>query len=190
MIGECSKIDLETSLEGRNVISRNVVLRNCDIGLATYISNNCELFFTKIGRFCSIGQRVKTILGIHPTSKFVRAHPAFFSTKKQAGFTFVEENRFEERKFVDTDLSIIIGNDVWIGCDVRIFEGVTIGNGAVVGSGTLVVKDVPPYSIVVGVSGKIISHRFDKEIIDKLINIKWWNWEFPKIEKLNIDFSD
>ncbi|MEL6603457.1 MAG: acyltransferase [Cyanobacteria bacterium J06614_10] len=54
---------------------------------------------------------------------------------------------------------IIIEADCWIGSGVRIVDGVTIGKGSVIGAGAVVTKDIPPYSIAVGVPAKVISER-------------------------------
>ena len=53
-------------------------------------------------------------------------------------------------------LPLKICNDVWIGCGCRIMAGVTIHNRAVVGAGSVVTKDVPDHSVVVGVPAKKI----------------------------------
>jgi len=55
--------------------------------------------------------------------------------------------------------SIIIGNDVWIGANVTILKGVHIGDGAVVGAGSVVVKDIPAYSIAVGNPAQVVKLR-------------------------------
>ncbi len=62
-----------------------------------------------------------------------------------------------EQDGVDND--IVIGNDVWIGANVVVTGGVTIGNGCVVGAGAVVTKDLPPYSICVGVPARVIGQR-------------------------------
>ena len=51
---------------------------------------------------------------------------------------------------------IHIGKRVWIGANATICPGVTIGDNAVVAAGAVVVKDVPPDTIVGGVPAKII----------------------------------
>jgi len=71
---------------------------------------------------------------------------------------------------------IIIQNDVWLGEQVTIMGGVTVHDGAVVAANSHVVKDVPPYAIVGGNPAHIIRYRFSKDIIKKLLTIKWWNW--------------
>lgn len=61
-------------------------------------------------------------------------------------------------------------------------SGVTIGDGAVVGACSVLTKDVPPYSIVVGYPGKVVSKRFSYKEISDLMRVKWWHWKDCKIE--------
>jgi virginiamycin A acetyltransferase len=72
----------------------------------------------------------------------------------------------------------LIGNDVWIGCNVTILRGVSVGDGAVIAAGSVVTKDIPPYAIAAGVPAKVIKYRFDDQMIEELIELKWW--EFPE----------
>ena len=76
---------------------------------------------------------------------------------------------------------INIGNDVWIGYNATIMAGVTIGDGAIIATNSTVVKDVEPYSIVGGNPAAEIRKRFPKETIEKLLELKWWNWNIEKI---------
>ena len=81
---------------------------------------------------------------------------------------------------------IEIGSDVWVGMMVSIREGVTIHDGAIIGAFAVITKDVAPYSIVVGNPQRYANPRFwnpEKlglsdhiELIEKLLNIKWWDW--------------
>ena len=65
-------------------------------------------------------------------------------------------------------LTTIIGDDVWVGANCSIKAGVKIGNGAIIAMGSLVLKDIPEYSIVGGVPARIIKHRFtNQENIEK-----------------------
>ena len=52
--------------------------------------------------------------------------------------------------------AVYIGKNVWIGDKASIMPGVTIGEGCIVGANTVVTKDVPPYSVVVGSPAKIV----------------------------------
>ncbi|HCQ90891.1 MULTISPECIES: CatB-related O-acetyltransferase [unclassified Clostridium] len=71
----------------------------------------------------------------------------------------------------------IIGNDVWIGTEAMIMPGITIGDGAIIASRSVVTKDVEPYTVVGGNPAKHIKERFDKDKIDMLLEMKWWDWE-------------
>jgi acetyltransferase-like isoleucine patch superfamily enzyme len=54
---------------------------------------------------------------------------------------------------------IEVESDVWLGANLVVVRGVTIGKGAVVGAGAVVTKDLPPYSISVGVPARQIAVR-------------------------------
>lgn len=162
--------------EGCNVIGKNSTFQG-QIGYGSYIGNCCNIE-AKIGRYCSIADYVRVVVGNHPTEIFVSTHPAFFSTKKQVGLTYVSEEKYKEKSYADDGYYVVIGNDVWIGSRVTILNGVTIGDGAIVASGAVVVNDVEPYSIVGGVPAKKIRNRFSDEQISALKQIKWW--EKPK----------
>ena len=54
---------------------------------------------------------------------------------------------------------IVIEDDVWIAARCTILSGVTIGRGSVIAAGSVITKDIPPFSVVAGVPGKIISKR-------------------------------
>lgn len=51
---------------------------------------------------------------------------------------------------------ICIEDEAWIGAGAIILGGVTVGRGATVGAGAVVTKDVPPYTVVVGVPARVI----------------------------------
>ena len=54
---------------------------------------------------------------------------------------------------------ITIGDRAWIASRATVLRGVTIGEGAVVAAGSLVVSDVPPWTIVGGVPARPIGTR-------------------------------
>jgi virginiamycin A acetyltransferase len=82
---------------------------------------------------------------------------------------------------------VTIGNDVWIGRKVRIFNDVSIADGCVIAERSLVKKNCDPYGVYGGIPAKLIRYRFSKNIIEQLLEIRWWNWSLIKI-KQNADF--
>ena len=52
-----------------------------------------------------------------------------------------------------------IEDDVTIGAGAKILGNITIGKGSKIGANSVVVKDVPPYSTVVGIPGKVIKRK-------------------------------
>ena len=175
--------------EGYNVFGKHVIFKG-EIGYGSYIGDNSNINAT-IGRYCSISSNVVTISGTHPSKQFVSTHPAFYSIKKQAGFTYVTDNLFQEDIFVDDNYRLAtIGNDVWIGSNVLILPGIHIGDGSIIASGAVVTKDVLPYSIVGGVPAKVIRMRFNNDQIDYLKKYQWWNKDTKWLKDRVSLFSD
>ena len=149
----------------------------------TYVANNSHISNTTIGKFCSLGPNLVCGWGIHPTIGISTA-PMFYSTLKQNGTTLTSIDKIQEQK------TITIGNDVFIGANVTILDGITIGDGAVIGAGAVVSKDIPPYAIAVGCPIQIIKYRFEPAQIDKLLKIKWWEFDEDKLKDVERMFFD
>lgn len=133
-----------------------------------------------IGKFCSIGSGLKIYSGAHP----IIEHPKAVS---QYPFAEVWKINYPPCKMGG---KVTIHHDVWIATDVSILEGVTIGSGSVIGAGAVVTKSVPPYSFVAGNPGVVKYQRYTKEIREKLMRIKWWNWPDEKIRACIEEFQD
>ncbi|MFH0921494.1 MAG: acyltransferase [Fibrobacterota bacterium] len=58
-----------------------------------------------------------------------------------------------------SEKDITIKDHAWIGIHATILAGVTIGTGAIVAAGSVVVEDVPDYTVVGGVPAKAIKER-------------------------------
>lgn len=155
---------------GNNVfLGENVSIVNSFIGDFSYVNSNSKIRNTAIGKFCSIGPNVQIVLGKHP-SNFVSSHPMFYANNKPF-------KTFSDKIYIEEYGQVTIGNDVWIAEGVLIPGGVTIGNGAIITARSVVTKDVEPYSIVGGIPAKHIKYRFEADIIKKINDSEWWNWE-------------
>lgn len=130
-------------------------------GEKTYGAEKIEVFqwgegaVCRIGKYCSIADRVKVFLGGDHKVNWVSTFPH----KPQTG----------------TKGDIIVGNDVWLSHGVTIMSGVKIGDGAIIAANSHVVKDIEPYTICGGNPAKYIRHRFEGRIIDLLLELKWWD---------------
>lgn len=141
--------------------------------------------YVEIGNFCSIASRVKFLLGGQHQMGGVTTFPCY-CVLGERGDKWGEKYDEAERKKNGSKPhrvrgTTIVGNDVWIGHSAYILPGITIGDGAVIGTKSVVTKDVPPYAIVGGNPAKLIRYRFNEEIIEKFLKIKWWDWSDEKI---------
>ena len=129
-----------------------------------------------IGKFCAIAQGTAFIMG-----------PANHRISSVTTYPFsVFGGRWSEQ--TPPHLSqlpfkgdIVVGNDVWIGRESVIMPGVKIGDGSIIGAYAVVTRDVPPYCVVGGNPARFIKKRFHDELIQILLELKWW--DFPE-EKL------
>ena len=131
-----------------------------------------------IGKFCSIACGTKFL--------FNCANHTLKSLSTYTFPLFYEEWELEKSNITtawDNKGDIVIGNDVWIGYEAVIMAGVHIGDGAIIAARAVVTKDVPPYTIVGGTPAKEIRKRFDTEVIQQLLKLKWWDWSTNKIRQ-------
>lgn len=168
--------------------SRVTVLHGDNIELGAFSSINSRRMDrstnVKIGRYCSIALGVKFNLGIHPTDWLSTSDFQYIPW-----FLGVQEGTNHlKHPFSPDGPKTIIGNDVWIGDSVTIKSGVKIGDGAIIGANALVLKDVPAYAIVVGGPAKVIRYRFSPEIIEKLLQLKWWDYHYQDFK--DVDFEN
>ena len=78
----------------------------------------------------------------------------------------------------------VIGNYVWIGRESIIMPGVKISDGAIIAAYSVVVKDVPAYTVYGGNPARFIKERFDAELKDLLLRYQWWNLEPEKLVEI------
>lgn len=150
--------------------NKNPLYKEYQIGDWTYGTPTIKKYFPDtnltIGKYCSIAADVTIVLGGEHCKDWITTYPFYvlWPNLKQ----YFPPNH--------TKGDIKIGNDVWIGTKATILSGLTIGDGAIIAAGSVVTKDVEPYMIVGGIPAKPIKMRFPRNVVDKLLEISWWNW--------------
>lgn len=132
-----------------------------------------------IGKFCAIATGTKFMMGsANHRMDSVTTYPfsVFGGTWEEIVPTHLTELPFKG----DT----IIGNDVWFGRECLIMPGVKIGDGAIIAARSVVVKDIEPYSIVGGNPARVIRKRFDNEMVELLLRVKWWDRDYDSIASI------
>lgn len=135
-------------------------------------------FIESIGRFTSINNTAQ----IHGDHSLKILSTGFLSFISNEDFEFYrKKNNPNHGKKV----KLTIGNDVWIGANsfINYNKVKRIGNGAIIGAGAIVINDIPPYAVAVGVPARIAKYRFSEKQIEILERVKWWEWEEEKLKK-------
>lgn len=135
----------------------------------------------KVGKFCSISEDVVIFLGENHHIDWVTTYPFSAAQVRAIQSELINTKNISAQPLTKGD--VIIGNDVWIGRSTTIMSGVKIGDGAVIGACSVVTKNIAPYEIVAGNPAKVIRKRFDEKTIEKLLKLKWWDWEIGKINE-------
>jgi len=180
-------------------IDPSAQVRDCDFGRFTevgarckiaesrfgdysYIGDDSDVIYTRIGKFCSIAAHVRINPGNHPLERAAMNHFTYRASKYGLGAD--EPAFFAWRR----GQPVVIGHDVWIGHGAIILPGVTIGNGAVIGAGAVVTKDVEDFAIVIGTPAKRHRFRFGASACRRLNRIAWWDWSDAELAAALQDF--
>ena len=130
-----------------------------------------------IGRFCQIAAGVEFMM-----------NDANHQMNAVTTFPFYTLEGWDMAPPASSDLPFkgdtVIGNDVWIGENAVILPGVHIGDGAIIGANSVVGSDVAPYTVVAGNPAKPLRKRFDDDLIDLLLQFKWWDKSVEEIQSL------
>ena len=128
-----------------------------------------------IGKFCQIASGVEFVMnGANHQMNAVSTYP-FYTLE---GWDMKPPEASDLPLKGDT----VIGNDVWIGQNAVILPGVHIGDGAIIGANSVVGSDIEPYTVVIGNPARQLRKRFDDELIDIMLQFRWWD---KSIEEIN-----
>ena len=124
--------------------------KGCSIGQNVNIGNN-----VRIGNYVKIQNNVSVYEGVE-LEDYVFCGPSIV-------FTNIKIPRSEfPQKGKSFYLKTVVKKSASIGANATILCGITIGEYALVGSGSVVTKDVPPFTLVVGNPAKVIC-KVDKK---------------------------
>jgi virginiamycin A acetyltransferase len=150
-----------------------------DVDFESHVTHHYDFYGDKliIGKFCQIAKGVEFIMnGANHQMNSVSTYPFYIFDGWNQNVPSLEEMPIRG----DT----VIGNDVWIGQNVTILPGVHIGDGAMVGANSTVGSNIEPYSVAVGNPAKVIRKRFDDELIEIMLRLKWWDRSAEEIDRL------
>lgn len=162
------------------------------MGAYSYMRSNLHIP-VKIGRYTSIGLGVKSTLApghkpeLFSTSPIVRYNHDIPIVRPEFTAREDEEDIFQAIDWQDEYPETIIGNDVWIGDNVTLKLGIKVGDGAVIGENAYVTHDVPPYTVVGGLPARLIKSRFSESIINRLMDLKWWDYNYEEFSGIRGD---
>lgn len=130
-----------------------------------------------IGKFCQIAAGVNFIMnGANHQMNAVSTFPFYILEGWEQPVPSMDQMPYKG----DT----VVGNDVWIGQNVTILPGVHIGDGAVIGANSVVGSDIAAYTVAAGNPARPIRKRFDEELTDLLLKLKWWDKSVEDINAL------
>ena len=166
--------------EGAEIHACEMTFRDLSVGAMTYIRSGGELAnVRRIGRFCSIGNRV--VLG---QSRGGRGHLLTGVTTHP----FQLQSTHQPSAPEECAEGLVVGHDVWIGREAMLFDGIHVGTGAVIAARAVVTSDVPPYAVVAGVPARIVRFRHPPEMIAGLLESRWWTLDAKRL--LGLDLQD
>jgi acetyltransferase-like isoleucine patch superfamily enzyme len=145
-----------------------------DLEVIEFAGVECRL---KIGRYCSFARGTTILLGGEHRPDYASTYP-FYPLMGAPRPKYLKGHNG----------NVEIGNDVWIGYGVTILSGAVIGDGAVIAAGAVVTRNVKPYcvvkpyAIVGGVPARQLKTRFPIHIVEKLMELKWWEWPEARVE--------
>jgi len=178
----------------RYQVSARTSLIESEFGDYSYVVNDSDVIYSRIGKFCSIASHVRINPGDHPMWRVSQSH---FTYRASAYFAGEQD----EAEFFDWRRSraVSIGHDVWIGHGAIVLACRSVGTGAVIAAGAVVTRSTgfgggAPFSqkdlnaIVAGVPAKVVKQRFPPDLTRRIQELAWWDWDHEQLHAALADF--
>ena len=163
---------------------------NVPVGRQTYFGDGvvgaCKNGYIKsIGQFTSINGTAEIHVNHQLNMTFVSDDIQNFFNEESMAIFHEKMRKDPKHPYAYSKEPMTIGSDVYIGAHAFINASTvtSIGDGAIIGSGAVVLENVPPFAVVVGVPARIKRYRFSKEMIEALLRVKWWDWSIEEINE-------
>ncbi|WEE24631.1 acyltransferase [Aeromonas hydrophila] len=112
-----------------------------NIAEKSYCGSRCGIYVAE-GYFCHIGRNTA-----------ISHNVRIYTSNRNA------EDIINQNDSIGVDYgNVVIGDNCWIGANVFINQGVIIGDNVVIGANAVVTKDIPSYSVAVGVPARVIKN--------------------------------
>ncbi len=174
---------VHSDFEGWTEVGQGARILNSTFRAYAYCDRFADIANTTVGRFSNIAAMTRIGPTDHPFAHAAQHHFLYRSsrywddTPDDAAF-------FAARAARRTTL----GADCWIGHGAIVKPEVTVGIGAIVASGAVVTKDVAPFAIVAGCPATPLRLRFGAAVIERLLELAWWDWDHARLREALADF--
>ena len=165
ILGENSKISEQAIINNPSAIKANITIGKdstiegilniwvnagkIEIGDSSYIGEGSRVYSAQ---HIKIGNRVLIAHGCNIFDSNIHSLDSIERHKE-----YVQNISGEVVKLFNMkEKQVVIKDDAWIGASAIILKGVTIGKGAIVGAGSVVTKDIPDYTTVVGNPARVV----------------------------------
>ncbi len=179
-LGPAKRLATGSRIEGpTSILSTVAPGAFLDVGAFCNLSGG-SINNVRVGRYCSIAGGVTVGPHEHPTDWLTTSRTAYYPQVNDWDELLARPKAAEihelKRPFRDSCPVTVLGPDVWIGQGAFLKAGINVGAGAIIGARATVLRDVPPYAIVVGTPGKVLRLRFAERVVERLLALAWWQY--------------
>lgn len=179
-LAQCRRLAAGSRIEGPTAI-QSVVAPGAmiDIGAFCNLSGG-QINNLRAGRYCSVADGVSIGTHEHPTDWLTTSRTAYYPQVHQWHHLMMGDAASSIggriKPLGESCPITTLGPDVWIGQGAFLKSGITVGTGAIVGARATVLRDVPPYAIVVGTPARVVRLRFPEAVVERLLSTAWWQY--------------